>query len=287
MFRAHGNPEIQSLLRRMDPEALIGTASYTDPGDRRPLLVPEDVQRRPRRRAAGTSRKTAAFTTSSGYARLVPDADHEPRLRRATTPTCRCSCCTRTRCRRPRACGTRWACTRNQSGPVEIDAVIPDDRMVGWPGDGAPRTTRPSTRSPSCSTPAPTTAWRWPAWTSPAATRCARRTRSTAAASPTTRRSRTPTAARSARRRRSRLFAYSMARALDDAHRRRQLGDVRRATRRGAPHRVHVVGPRGQGARRRAREPRLGRDAADLRRPRLHARRTRSSASCATPRPAG
>ena len=24
-------PEIESLLRRMDPEALIGTASYTDP----------------------------------------------------------------------------------------------------------------------------------------------------------------------------------------------------------------------------------------------------------------
>ena len=31
MFRAHGNPEIQSLLRRIDAEALIGTASYTDP----------------------------------------------------------------------------------------------------------------------------------------------------------------------------------------------------------------------------------------------------------------
>ena len=31
VFRAHGNPEIESLLRRMDPEALIGTASYTDP----------------------------------------------------------------------------------------------------------------------------------------------------------------------------------------------------------------------------------------------------------------
>jgi alkylation response protein AidB-like acyl-CoA dehydrogenase len=25
----------------------------------------------------------------------------------------------------------------NQSGPVEIDAVIPADRIVGWPGDGA------------------------------------------------------------------------------------------------------------------------------------------------------
>ena len=31
VFRAKGNPEIESLLRRMDSEALIGTASYTDP----------------------------------------------------------------------------------------------------------------------------------------------------------------------------------------------------------------------------------------------------------------
>src|SRR5262249_5974865 len=41
VLRAHGNPEIESLLRRMDPEALIGTASYTDPETGGPLWYPQ------------------------------------------------------------------------------------------------------------------------------------------------------------------------------------------------------------------------------------------------------
>ena len=31
VYRAHGNPEIQHLLSRNDPDSLVGTASYTDP----------------------------------------------------------------------------------------------------------------------------------------------------------------------------------------------------------------------------------------------------------------
>src|SRR3954454_18219077 len=39
VFRAHGNPEIEALLRRMDGDALIGTASHTEPANRGPLLA--------------------------------------------------------------------------------------------------------------------------------------------------------------------------------------------------------------------------------------------------------
>ena len=67
VFRAHGNPEIESLLRRMDPEALIGTASYTDPETGGHFWYPKTSGAE--RVADGWHvRKTAAFTTSSGFA---------------------------------------------------------------------------------------------------------------------------------------------------------------------------------------------------------------------------
>ena len=67
VFRAHGNPEIQSLLRRMDAEALIGTASYTDPETGGHFWYPK-TSGAERVDEGWHVRKTAAFTTSSGYA---------------------------------------------------------------------------------------------------------------------------------------------------------------------------------------------------------------------------
>ncbi len=135
VFRAHGNPVIGDLLRRMDSEALIGTASYTDPETGGHFWYPK-TSSATRVDDGWHVRKTAAWTTSSGYADwyltqttspdfagdysdlsvflLMPDeVDGNPGVWDA------------------------MGMHANQSGPVEIDAVIPPGRIVGWPGDGA------------------------------------------------------------------------------------------------------------------------------------------------------
>ena len=135
VFRAHGNPEIESLLRRMDAEALIGTASYTDPETGGHFWYPKTSGAE--RVADGWHvRKTAAFTTSSGYAdwyltqTTSPDfaGDYADLVVFLLYPD------------EVQGNPGTWDAMgmhANQSGPVEIDAVIPEDRIVGWPGDGA------------------------------------------------------------------------------------------------------------------------------------------------------
>ena len=135
VFRAGGNPEIESLLRRMDAEALIGTASYTDPETGGHFWYPKTSSAE--RVADGWHvRKTAAFTTSSGFAdwyltqTTSPDFDGDyadlsvfllyPDEVQGSPGV-----------------WDAMGMHANQSGPVEIDAVVPENRIVGWPGDGA------------------------------------------------------------------------------------------------------------------------------------------------------
>jgi alkylation response protein AidB-like acyl-CoA dehydrogenase len=135
VFRAHGNPEIEALLRRMDGEALIGTASYTDPETGGHFWYPKTSGAE--RVADGWHvRKTAAFTTSSGYAdwyltqTTSPDfsGDYSDLSVFLLYPD------------EVQGSPGTWDAMgmhANQSGPVEIDAVIPAGRMVGPVGDGA------------------------------------------------------------------------------------------------------------------------------------------------------
>jgi alkylation response protein AidB-like acyl-CoA dehydrogenase len=135
VFRAHGNPEIQSLLRRMDADALIGTASYTDPETGGHFWYPKTSGAA--RVADGWHvRKTAAFTTSSGYARWYltqttsPDfsGDYSDLSVFLLYPD---------EVQSNPGVWDAMGMHANQSGPVEIDAVIPYERMVGPSGDGA------------------------------------------------------------------------------------------------------------------------------------------------------
>jgi hypothetical protein len=91
VFRAKGNPEIESLLRRMDSEALIATASYTDPETGGHFWY----------------RKTSA---PSGPPTAGTSASRPPSPRRAATPT-------GTR----RACGPNSWCARRRTGRVWIE----------------------------------------------------------------------------------------------------------------------------------------------------------------------
>ncbi len=135
VFRAKGNAEIEDLLSRIDPECLVGTASYTDPETGGHFWYPKTSGAE---RVAGGwhVRKKAAWTTSSGFADwyvtqttspdfagdysdlsvflLYPD-EVQPKL----------------------GMWDAMGMHANQSGPLDIDAVIPPNRIVGWPGDGA------------------------------------------------------------------------------------------------------------------------------------------------------
>jgi alkylation response protein AidB-like acyl-CoA dehydrogenase len=135
VFRAKGNPEIESLLRRMDSEALIGTASYTDPETGGHFWYPKTSGAE--RVADGWHvRKTAAFTTSSGYAdwyltqTTSPDfgGDYADLSVFLLYPD---------EVQGSPGVWDAMGMHANQSGPVEIDAVIPAGRIVGPPGDGA------------------------------------------------------------------------------------------------------------------------------------------------------
>src|SRR6185312_1904536 len=135
VFRAHGNPQIESLLRRMDPEALIGTASYTDPETGGHFWYPKTSGAE--RVADGWHvRKTAAFTTSSGFADWYLTQTTSPEFAGDYADLSVFMLYPDEVQGNP---GT-WDAMgmhANQSAPVEIDAVIPEDRIVGWPGDGA------------------------------------------------------------------------------------------------------------------------------------------------------
>jgi alkylation response protein AidB-like acyl-CoA dehydrogenase len=134
-YRAKGNKEIESLLRRMDSECLVGTASYTDPETGGHFWYPK-MSGAKRVEEGWHVYKKSAWTTSSGYAdwyvsqTTSPDFDgnygnlsvflfYKDEVKGSAG---------------------KWDAMGmhgNQSGPVEIDATIPADRIVGWPGDGA------------------------------------------------------------------------------------------------------------------------------------------------------
>ncbi len=135
VYRARGNSEIQGLLRRIDSDCLVGTASYTDPETGGHFWYPK-ISSSERVAEGWHVRKKAAFTTSSGFADWYVTQTTSPDFAGdysdlsvfllypdEVTP-------------KP---GT-WDAMgmhANQSGPLEIDAVIPADRILGWPGDGA------------------------------------------------------------------------------------------------------------------------------------------------------
>ncbi len=135
VYRARGNSEIQGLLRRIDSDCLVGTASYTDPETGGHFWYPK-ISSSERVAEGWHVRKKAAFTTSSGFADWYVTQTTSPDFAGdysdlsvfllypdEVTP-------------KP---GT-WDAMgmhANQSGPLEIDTVIPADRILGWPGDGA------------------------------------------------------------------------------------------------------------------------------------------------------
>ncbi|VDC33927.1 acyl-CoA dehydrogenase family protein [Pseudogemmobacter humi] len=134
-YRAKGNAAIENLLSRLDDEALIGTASYTDPETGGHFWYPK-MSGAKRTEAGWHVQKKAAWTTSSGYADWYISQTTSPDFAGDYSDL---SVFLFMKDEVNGAPG-KWEAMGmhgNQSGPVEIDTVVPFDRIVGWPGDGA------------------------------------------------------------------------------------------------------------------------------------------------------
>ena len=135
VFRASHNPHLQDLISRIDSDCLVGTASYTDPETGGHFWYPK-TSGATRVPEGWHVRKKAAWTTSCGYASWYltqttsPDftGDYSDLAVFLLYPD---------EVDAKRDTWDAMGMHANQSGPVEIDAVIPEDRIVGWPGDGA------------------------------------------------------------------------------------------------------------------------------------------------------
>lgn len=135
VYRAHGNAEIQKLLRRMDKDALIGTASYTDPETGGHFWYPK-VSGAKRVPEGWHVQKKAAWTTSSGYADWYISQTTSPDFK-GNYADLSVFLFYKDEVKGSAGKWDAMGMHGNQSGPVEIDAIIPADRIVGWPGDGA------------------------------------------------------------------------------------------------------------------------------------------------------
>ncbi len=135
VFRASHNPHIQDLISRIDSDCLVGSASYTDPETGGHFWYPK-MSSAKRVDDGWHVQKKAAWTTSCGYADWYITQTTSPNFTGDYSdlavfllyPD------------EVDAKKDQWDAMgmhANQSGPVEIDAVIPEDRIVGWPGDGA------------------------------------------------------------------------------------------------------------------------------------------------------
>lgn len=135
LFRAHDNPELQQLLKRLDKEVLIGTLSYSDPETGSHFWYP--VSSKAEKTTNGWQVfKKASWTTSAGFADWYIVQTTSPEFAGNYADL---SCFliygdeVTAEPHKWDALGLRG----NQSGSLVVDGVhIPANRMVGPVGDG-------------------------------------------------------------------------------------------------------------------------------------------------------
>lgn len=135
VFRATGNPEIQKLLSRIDKDSLIGTASYTDPETGGHFWYPK-MSGAKRVDGGWHVHKKAAWTTSSGYADWYVTQTTSPDFS-GNYADLSVFLLYKDEVKGAPGKWDAMGMHGNQSGPVEIDTVLPLNRMVGPSGDGA------------------------------------------------------------------------------------------------------------------------------------------------------
>jgi alkylation response protein AidB-like acyl-CoA dehydrogenase len=135
MLRAHGSPVLQNLMKRLDKEVLVGTLSYSDPETGSHFWYPvssgaEKVDN------GWNVRKKASWTTSGGFADWYIIQTTSPDFGGNYSDLT----CWLIMGKEAKAEPSKWdgmGLRGNQSGTLEVNGVIPADRMVGPKSDGA------------------------------------------------------------------------------------------------------------------------------------------------------
>ncbi|MEO0396242.1 MAG: acyl-CoA dehydrogenase family protein [Cyanobacteria bacterium P01_A01_bin.137] len=135
LFRCHKNPELQSLLKRLDKEDLIGTLSYSDPETGSHFWYP--VSSKAKSTGSGWQVfKKASWTTSAGFADWYIVQTTSPDFAGDYSDLS----CFLIYGEEVQAEPHKWdalGLRGNQSGTLLVDGVtIPAQRMVGPAGDG-------------------------------------------------------------------------------------------------------------------------------------------------------
>ncbi len=135
LFRAHSNPELQTLLKRLDTDVAIGTLSYSDPETGSHFWYP--VSSRAEKTASGWQVfKRASWTTSAGFADWYVVQTTSPNFSGDYSDLS----CFLIYGNEAQAEPHKWdalGLRGNQSGALLVDGVvIPEQRMIGPEGDG-------------------------------------------------------------------------------------------------------------------------------------------------------
>ncbi len=136
MFRAHGNETIQSLMRRLDDEVLIGTLSYSDPETGSHFWYPFSSSAE-RVEDGWKVNKKSSWTTSGGFADWYVIQTTSPNFDGDYSDLS----CFLIMADEISADPSTWdglGLRGNQSGPLQVeDKTIPEGRLIGRIGDGA------------------------------------------------------------------------------------------------------------------------------------------------------
>ena len=135
LFRAGGNQAIETLLRRLDDDVMIGSASYTDPETGGHFWYPK-ISGAKKVDEGWHVKKSSAFTTSCGHAKWMVTQTTSPNFSGDYSDLSVFLVYDNELESNPHLWDV-MGMRATVSGPVEFDVVLPDYRMVGPPGDGA------------------------------------------------------------------------------------------------------------------------------------------------------
>jgi alkylation response protein AidB-like acyl-CoA dehydrogenase len=135
LLRHHHNPALQDVLRRLDKDCLIGTLSYSDPETGSHFWYPISSSAE-ETKDGWHVKKRASWTTSGGFADWYIVQTTSPNFS-GDYSDLSCFLILGDEASYDPANWNGLGLRGNQSGPLEIDKVVPRNRLVGPVGDGA------------------------------------------------------------------------------------------------------------------------------------------------------
>ena len=135
LLRHHDNPALKDILKRIDKDCLIGTLSYSDPETGSHFWYP--ISSSAEETADGWHvKKKASWTTSGGFADWYIVQTTSPNFA-GNYADLSCFLILGDEATYDPANWNGLGLRGNQSGPLEINKVVPKNRLVGPVGDGA------------------------------------------------------------------------------------------------------------------------------------------------------